>query len=356
MDNKEEQQTSFTASDLDAVRHFVSNQGRWNAFSTQVIHDVAAQGPGSFQQVFRELASKRHEIAEELKQAENDGANDFGIFRSEDYKCWENFFKGGKGGYSVQGEKVNALVDALFSLESVPQNCEKDDFEQQKTTDREGNPVEIRVLHIMTPYAESELEKTNTKLTQIIWPNNNENSYVRLDYDYVNKHSIQRTYAVLDVLWQKLSNIEPCNDHSEFLKTAGKICYIMAHVLPLKRGTSAVVDWMIRGQAEKNGIILGQYSQDKNELSWPIKALVSAGMGLEEYANWYKNNAFTSLAVKHTASKESEKENIVNNKRAQRKSMLANTNAYSPEYFKSKSERKNDKKEDLAHSKPKSTR
>lgn len=284
--------TSLTASDKDSASRFSSGQARWNALSGAIISDIAAHESTSFKDYLIELADIRHAIAEQLHQYEE--KNDFGVFRSETYECWEIFLQNGTGGWATQGPIVNKKIEELLTLEALPETCEKNGWRAGEFEDGDGGKVLVETLEVRVPYGH---EKTETEIMRISYPGSDKSSWVRLDYHYVNKHSIERTYNEVNIHWQNLVNWDKTKGLDEFLITAAKIAYIMVHTMPLKRGTSAIVDWMIRGQAEKHGISLGQYNHKSDELSWPLKALVSADMDLDQYAEWYKNNAFSTVAL-----------------------------------------------------------
>lgn len=301
---------SYTVSNQDSAEMFADEQAAWNEFSKSVITDIATSDNSHFKACFYELANIRKAIAEKLQQYNpQTKENKFGSFREENSDTFnmECFFPSESGPWKTQGILVNQKVTELFELEQkiISKNvkpaknnhydlavlahiaeCVLYDYCDYESI---NNRILATSWYIQVPYGQGE---TRTKISRISCAKNSFASFVLLSYDPVKKSNFEKMYIHLDHHWQKLNQWTSHDGIEAFLRTAGKIAYILTHTMPLNRGTSSIIDWMIRGQAEKHDIMLGQYHNKSDTLCWPLMALINAAMDLDQYAQWYKDNAF----------------------------------------------------------------
>ena len=87
---------------------------------------------------------------------------------------------------------------------------------------------------------------------------------------------------------------DSAEDRNEFLKELGRLTYLLAHLMPLRRGSSSVCEWITKAIALKKGITLGAFNHDE-PLPWDFKAFVTPDQ--EVYAAWYAEKAFLDITL-----------------------------------------------------------
>jgi hypothetical protein len=87
---------------------------------------------------------------------------------------------------------------------------------------------------------------------------------------------------------------DSAEDRNEFLKELGRLTYLLAHLMPLKRGSSSVCEWITKAIALKKGIKLGAFNHDE-PLPWDFKAFVTPDQ--DAYAEWYADKAFLDITL-----------------------------------------------------------
>jgi len=77
------------------------------------------------------------------------------------------------------------------------------------------------------------------------------------------------------------------------MKKLGELSYHLYRMLPLRRGTASVVDWLIRSIAESKQVELGH--RKFNDLPPDFMAFLT--VKADKYADWFLNNAFVEIKL-----------------------------------------------------------
>ena len=83
-------------------------------------------------------------------------------------------------------------------------------------------------------------------------------------------------------------------DIEKYLFSAAKLSFLLAHILPIRQGNSAVVEWMLRAIAFKNGLEIGFFNLAE-DISWDFKAILTPNQN--DYIEWCVKKLFVDNAL-----------------------------------------------------------
>ena len=80
----------------------------------------------------------------------------------------------------------------------------------------------------------------------------------------------------------------------KYLSTAARLSYLLAHILPIRQGNSAVIEWMLRAIAFRNGLDMGYFNLAE-DISWDFKAILTPNRN--DYIKWYTEKLFVAALL-----------------------------------------------------------
>ena len=117
---------------------------------------------------------------------------------------------------------------------------------------------------------------------------------IRIEYTPINNNYAKNHYQIANHYYRNLLNWRPDNTVEKFLSDAAKLFYLIAHLLPIKQGNCAVMEWMLRGIAFKHGIEIGYFNFSEG-ISWDFKAILTPNQN--DYIKWYREKLFKSWSL-----------------------------------------------------------
>jgi hypothetical protein len=175
--------------------------------------------------------------------------------------------------------------DRLFaSLEKLTENPSTD-FECKTEHTEDGTSHKI-TFKFPEPFPGPHSDP----ILEILFINRKENREATFIHPTVLKDVQDGNLSALNNYWQKLKNWNVEEGIEVFFQHMAKIAHLSACLPYFDRGTSSVVEWLMRGIAYNKGIYLGPFSSD---MSWDFKAFYTPCVA--EYAQWLQEKAFTKL-------------------------------------------------------------
>lgn len=298
------------ASCPDKCRIYISqsdnNQKMWLQESQSIIREFINKINTfkDFYTAYAYLAHKRHEVAILLQHKAAEGkTNYFGTFRKEGDHFRKNITAGdGEEFWKWQKNKIFELVQELIA--PIKQMNERTNDIKSFYEDKYKTCIkEIVVVDNMhadyysatVKFPVTEMDSKNLSIIELYefakHPNNN---LIRIEYTPINHDTMQLFYKILNEYYKYLIGWRVNDGVEEFLVVAAKLSYLLAHMLPVKQGNVAVVEWMLRAIAFKNGIELGCFNLQE-KISWDFKAVLTANQN--EYIKWYVDKLFIHVAI-----------------------------------------------------------
>ncbi len=286
------------ASCPDTVRFYESysgeNQKLWVEKSEAIIQEYVKNLSTfkSFREAYTFLAKRRHEIAMQLKQRNEEGHSDlYGSFRGEGDHFRKAISAGeGEPFWKWQKKKIFELTYQL--IEPIKQDK---NFYEDKVVRclRERVAVDdayatYYCVSVKSPYYNIDQEIGST-IELFDFDHHKESNSIRIEYTPLNTDNVDAYYAVADAEYQRLLNWKSHEGLQSFFVSAGRLAYLLAHLLLVKHGNVAITEWMLRGIAFHHRINLSYFNQAEN-ISWDFKAVLTPQ--LEKYIDWFYEKAF----------------------------------------------------------------
>ncbi len=273
--------TNPLASGPDSDRAFAEgNQERWIEFSKDVISNFPTN-LADFENVFRYLAKKRAEIASELKP---NRWWEFGKFRGEHCGTYESISNEDKSPWASQSRRVIEYIEDLIRLSKNENKCWNYGIE--------GG---VHTICVWSPIQEQRIDGKNhtQRLALILY--DEKKQLVTIWYASINKYDFKGDMNLANRYYKAMMACDTSkpNGREEFLKYMGRLSHLITHILPLQRGTGAVLGWLMRGAANIKHITLGEFDFYSTGLSWDFKALLTPNR--EDYAEWFCKSAFKKV-------------------------------------------------------------
>lgn len=292
------------------ISHSVNNQRLWMQYSESIIREFIQKLSSfkNFHDAYAFLAHKRHDVAVLLHHKSDEGKTEnYGVFRKED----DHFRKSVSAGDGEEFWKwqKNKIFELTTDLISPIKNADIFDPESRffyedrhKTCLKELVTADnMQAIYysvtIKLDHKEEFLDIHASILSTIelyefiARPNSN---LIRIEYAPVNHEDMKEYYKILDRYYKKLLNWTPVDSISAYLTIAAKLSWLLSHLLPIKHGNSAVIEWMLRAIAFKNGLYLGYFNL-LEDISWDFKAILTPNPHV--YSKWYINKLFLESQV-----------------------------------------------------------
>lgn len=303
MPNTNEKAASSSASSS------LSKQERWEEFSEKTTSNLAKmmKKRPSFTDVLTYLAEQRSAIANELghlhKTKNGEGTSaPFGRFSNSRMFHYETatsapqvaktklleYLKNGKLKQirtSWRGNKYKFPIPEPYVL--VPSDLSTIvQFVRYNHDVRRANLDErTKRQKFMDPVSESPLSEL-----RIV---NESPLEFTLEYPLFTSVDLIMHYAIAVEYYNNLLNWNEEKGLDNFLENSAKLSYFLAHRLPIERGTSAIVEWMIKGIAQFKGLenfpAKVYETIDGEALNWSWRALIEPD--INNYIQWYSSNA-----------------------------------------------------------------
>lgn len=288
------------------ISHSKDNQRLWMQNSENIIREFI-QKLSSFNNFFDAyafLAHRRHDVAVLLHHKSDEGRTDYyGAFRKEDDHFRQNISAGdGEQFWKWQKKKIFELTRELISPIRNADINETDSryfFENEyKTCLKELVTVDNMkaVYYSVTIKLAHDKEFSNLihastlstiELYEFVERPNSD--LIRIEYAPVNNESMKEYYKILDIYYKNLLNWRPDDLIEMYLSHAARLSFLLAHILPIRQGNSAVVEWMLRAIAYRNGLDLGYFNLAE-DISWDFKAILTPNP--KDYIRWYEKKLF----------------------------------------------------------------
>lgn len=298
------------------------DQTQWVNFSKNTIDEFRKRLPEfkNFHEAYDFLRLKRKE-ATAFDSRDTEEVKDYGeprprygghpvedIFPNrEGTQPWENQkIKIEELAYQLLTEAKAAEKNGTYSIAETPDySFSINQYGTVEIPDSDGNAVSVGAtsynITIKSPKFEglddkfdSPFDSYQKRLGTIEISECDEKKYNRIRLHYAgfpptlgDNELADRYYKEL-LEWKKEEGVE------KFMITAGKLTHLEAHLLPAKRGSAAILEWMIRGIAAEKGVNLGSFNHEEG-ISWDLKALLTPNR--DKYAEWYAKKAFTSIEL-----------------------------------------------------------
>ena len=345
---------TFSEGVLNELAEHMDDKGHFSM--TEMAQRSGPQNDSDFEKIFRFCAKKRHEIAQTLHQQ---SAGHFGVFRGADEWIWEDLYGDPARGRweNVKGEvfkHVLALVSSIpeesgmdkeFELVSEPADemfepspshsqageayqtfhlsdeAEEDDgvissrkygnefMEVLCEEMKKGSNVEQFSFDIKFKAASFQSDVTkaapyNDVLSSISMrykPQDSKEDFMKIMHAVTSDEKQVGNFNIANYYYRNLLSMSTDSEENRhvFLKELGRLTYLLAHLMPLKRGSSSVCEWITKAIALKKGIRLGAFNHDE-PLPWDFKAFVTPDQ--EVYAEWYANKAFLDITLESAES------------------------------------------------------
>lgn len=288
------------------------NQIQWMIKSEEVIRKFITQLASfkDFRQAYSYLANQRHQLALELNHKGDDGRTDhFGLFRLEGdhYRHsvsageGENFWKWQKNKLfeltyqliePVKRIKIFAMKPG-YLYEDKNMTCLK---EQVVVDDK--NAIYYCVT-VKFPFEDAPIQHVaySRLLSQIELYDFEEDkrfNLIRIEYTPADNQNTTGNYLILDKYYQKLLNWKSEDGIENFLKNAAKLAFMTSHLLLVKHGNNAMIEWLIRAVAYHKGIKIGRFNHSEG-VSWDFKAILTPD--INHYVKWFCEKLFVDYKL-----------------------------------------------------------
>lgn len=311
------------ASNPDKLRAYATysqeTQLHWKQNSEAVIRDFVAKLPSfkNFLEAYSFLARKRHEFATEYKQKSDEGrTNYYGAFRNEGDHSRRSITAGdGEQFWKWQKDKIFELTYALLAglnqcdkannnhhIENEYVSCIK-----EKVSVEDKNATYYSAS-IKFPTKEFEINgkihsQTLAHIELYDFDDNNKFNLIRIEYVPVDNRFVDGNYQIANHFYMALLNWQASQGLPLFLESAAKLSYLIAHLMPVKEGNAAIMEWLLRGIAFKKGVKLGHFNHHEG-ISWDFKALLTPNV--KDYVKWFSENLFDHCEIEDTTKRSKE--------------------------------------------------
>lgn len=303
MPNSNQQHIAASSSSFSS-----SDQTAWQERSRQVISTVveSLKKNKSFFELLTYLGEERNRIARDLGHFHKEKGNDkpFGCFSSSRMQHGEGansappvaqkmlleYLNKGKLKKIKKSWRENRYLYAISEPYLIPFNIPATAGFVEKYHDETRRSMEESMLN--------EIKRAFDKTSEL--PPLSELSIkstspleFNLDYPAFSSKDLVIHYIFAQKYYTNLLNWDEGKGLDDFLENAAKLSYLLAHRLPFQRGTSSIVEWMIKGIAEYKGLKNFPMKVYENiegeELNWSWRALIEPD--IKDYIQWYSLQA-----------------------------------------------------------------
>jgi hypothetical protein len=244
-------------------------------------------------EIIRDLGKERHYIAIDLGHGSSSDRNQYGLLRGIETPateiCFEKIGKE-KTAFSYMFDSISESTNKLIS----------DGFLQEKPIYQvDRDKVAVNILAAFDDY-HTVLTTKNLPCSSedmcVMARKNKESDkidMIAITYPAILQNSIENKIEKVQPLFEKLMELNPHDDINLFMRKLGELSYHLYRILPLRRGTASIVDWLIRGIAESKQLELGH--RKTNDLPQDFQAFLTKSP--DEYANWFAQNAFVAVKL-----------------------------------------------------------
>lgn len=289
------------------------DQNKWSEFSKAMIQKVShlINEKKSFIEILELLAHERNMIAKELGHIHESSksSKEFGEFATTYRINYET--------HSSAPEKAKELIVKNLNLKEnyssekeisytfllptgkVNEPSKSTMYKLAKFIDAHHDQGALQRLGSYGKYFDDDLKYKPLSQIEITKYDASTLEFV-LRYPTYSKYDLIVHYAYAEELFQSLISWDDSQNLDFFLENAAKLSYLMAHRLPVNRGTSSIVEWIIKGIAKNKGLQNFPNVVSDDEISWSWRALVEPD--IQDYMSWYKKN--TKGVVKKSHNEE----------------------------------------------------
>jgi len=289
-----------------------NSQVLWIEKSQQTIQDYIDHLATftDFKSAYAFLAQKRHHIALELRQRNEEGRTDyFGAFRQEGDHFRHTVYSGDREQF-WKWQKTKIFELAYKLIEPAKNSMIQDRktgyvYEDEhlgclkELVSIDDNQATYYCVMIKFPHDKafiSSIEQLHLLSTVELFDfqENKKLNMIRIEYTPVNSITSDHHYQLLNHLYNLLLGWNQRARIDDFLTIAGKMAFMLSHFLPVKRGNASITEWMLRAIAFNKGIKLGYFNHAEG-ISWDFKAILTPD--LQEYIKWFRSSAFLDYAL-----------------------------------------------------------
>jgi hypothetical protein len=288
------------------------NQIKWMLKSEEIIREFISRLATfkNFYEAYSYLANARHQIALALKQRGEDGRMDlYGIFRMEGDHYRQSVSAGdGEQFWKWQKNKIFELVykiiEPVKNIKIFPMQpgyiYENDDMtcleEKVVVDDKEATYFcvtikfpfkEIPLQHVAYSHTLSQIELYDFGIDKRF-------NLIRVEYTPIDNRNIIGNYIILDKHYQSILKWQPKEGIKQFFIHFSKLAYMSAHLMLVKHGNAAIMEWMMRAIAYKQGIKIGKFNYSEG-ISWDFKALLTTN--IDDYEKWFLDKLFIGYTL-----------------------------------------------------------
>jgi hypothetical protein len=287
----------------DTARVFTSqsaqNQVRWVELSEQTIREFIAHLSqwNNFRDAYFFLAQRRQQIAILLKHKEEEGLTPYyGQFRQEGDHARQTLTDGNGEQYWIwQHNKAFALLNRMIEPIQFESATYEDEFitglkETVMADEIEATYYTIEVKTCYKPFMQL---ATTLSTIELFDYHGMACNTIRIEYTPIEKNTQENYYQIANHFYQKLLRWTPAEGLAYFLQNAGELAFLLAHLLLVKRGNTAITEWMLRALAFHHGIELGRFNYAEG-ISWDLKAILTPSR--EKYIEWFNDKAFLACS------------------------------------------------------------
>lgn len=287
-----------------------SNQTKWAVYAKNVIKEISklikTQEPIDIANFFKMVGDKRFEIAKKLKHQFNykdwnpgyisdiNLTHFFGALRGLDNTArdiHERIILNGSDSQHIPAHFLRSELIEKLETDFFKKDINNDygkPLDQYEYTDNflEGDDANFKIKVIATS------DKTQCQV-KILYPN------------LTDSKQLQNFFTKLTPYFDTVIHYKTPENPEEvqkFLEALGKLSYHCYRELPFRLGTSAIVEWIIRGIADAKNMTFGQLipnisetMSDWKELPQDWKAFLT--FSEQDYATWFVKHAFTEIKL-----------------------------------------------------------
>lgn len=277
-----ETQLSWKQKSEDAIREFLQHNSEFK----------------NFFDAYSFFATKRHEFAAELKQKSDEGRTDYyGAFRKEGDHSRRAITRG--DGEQFWKWQKNKIFELTYDLIAPVKQSKKHSYENQfitclkeKVAVDEKNatyyslsikfPRELMIDNHDHPPSLAHIELYD-------FDANAKFNLIRIEYVPVDNRFTAGNYQIANHFYTAMLDWQRKDDVKKFIENAAKLSYFIAHLMPVKEGNAAIMEWLMRALAFNKGIELGHFNHAEG-ISWDFKALLT--VNINDYVKWFSENLF----------------------------------------------------------------
>lgn len=300
------------SSSPDSSREYISfskdNQKRWLSTSENTIQEFIDKLPSfnGFHDAFSFLADKRHHIAADLKQRNEEGLTDcYGTFRREGEHSRQSISAGdGEHFWRWQKNRIFELTYKIVNDVREKKDINKDIFENNNIiclTEKisvDNRDADYYSISIKSPFIAADINNQQDNILSVIelFDFNQEKKFnlIRIEYTPIYERRMKIYNDILNQYYESLLHWNKEKGPYEFFKNSANLAYLLSHLKLVKQGNVGIAEWLIRALAFKNHMMLGRFNHEEG-ISWDFKAILTPDK--EEFVKWFYDKAFLNYSL-----------------------------------------------------------